>query len=452
MRFLGVDLGTTSLSAAMIDLETGKVLATRNRAHHAEVAPDAPGAHAQDPDALVAGARALIELCQTEFGDLAGIGVTGQMHGILYIDAGGRAVSPLYTWLDRQAERLAEGGKAYLELFAELTGEAVPLGYGAVTHFTQHRQGRIPDAAVSFCTAADYLVMRLAGLAQPLIDPTLAHSLGLFELEQNTFGASWTALGDRVRLPTLVTQGAVAGRLENTPVVTALADNQASFIGSVGESRRSVLVTLGTSGQVTCLGDAKPDSSPELELRPFPGGGYLFTGASLTGGKAFEVLTGLIDSVALRLTGERASDPYALLGGPDTVGPPYLRVDTRFAGSRGGAKSGGIHGITLANLTLEHLAYGFAQGVVDELYAFWTGAFTRAGVTAQITELVGSGNAVRQSRLVRERLGETFGLPLRLTQHAEEAAVGAALYAAAVVSDRPLGEVAQSVLRAGLLG
>ena len=98
------------------------------------------------------------------------------------------------------------------------------------------------------------------------------------------------------------------------------------------------------------------------------------------------------------------------------------------------------------NLTLPHLVYGFAQGVVDELHAFWTGAFWETGATAPITGLVGNGNALRRSVLVRERLSETFGLPLTLTEHQEEAAVGAALYAASVVRGEPLNRTTERVL------
>ena len=447
MRFLGLDLGTTSLSAAVVDLTAGAVLTTRSRRHGADLPADVPGSHRQDPDVLVAGASGLLRELAAETGPFAGVGVTGQMHGVLYTDAGGRAVSPVYTWLDRRAGMRGgrAGEKTYPELFADATGESVPLGYGALTHFTLQRTGRVPASATHLCTPADYLVMRLADLAQPVIDPTLAHSLGLFDLGRNTFAAGWSALESLVRLPAL-SGGVVVGHQGDVPVVTAIGDNQASFIGSVGNPRNTASVTLGTSGQVCCVSPARPaHSGPELEVRPFPGGSFLLVGASLTGGKALEVLANLIDSVAAALTGRRAEDPYALLEATSAP-PPYPVVDTRFAGSRGGAQAGAITGVTMENLTLPHLAYGFAQGVVDELHAFWAGAFAKAGATAGVTGLVGSGNALRRSTLVQERLSETFGLPLTLTEHPEEAAVGAALYAASVVRGEPLNRVTERVL------
>ena len=444
MRFLGLDLGTTSLSAAVVDLTAGAVLTTRSRRHGADLPADVPGSHRQDPDVLVAGASGLLRELAAETGPFAGVGVTGQMHGVLYTDAGGRAVSPVYTWLDRRAGA-RESERTYQELFADATGESVPLGYGALTHFTLQKTGLVPASATHLCTPADYLVMRLADLVEPVIDPTLAHSLGLFDLEQNTFTAGWGALESPVRLPVL-NGGVVVGHQGDIPVVTAIGDNQASLIGSAYDPRTTASVTLGTSGQVTCVSRVRPEhSGPEMEVRPFPGGGFLLVGASLTGGKAFEVLTGLIDSVAVALTGKPADDPYALLESVPAP-PPYPVVDTRFAGSRGGAQAGAITGVTMDNLTLPHLVYGFAQGVVDELHAFWTGAFTEAGATADITGLVGNGNALRRSALVRQRLSETFGLPLTLTEHQEEAAVGAALYAASVVRGEPLNRVTERVL------
>ena len=443
--YLGLDLGTTSVSAAVIDPETGHVLKTQSLPHHAEITADVPGAHTQDADTLVTQAQGLIAPLTAEFGSFSGIGVTGQMHGILYVDAEGKAVSPLFTWLDRQAEEKTQG-KSFLEHFQDLTGETVPMGYGAVTHFTQLQSGRIPETAASLCTAPDYLVMRLCGLENPTTDPTLAHSLGLFSLEQLSFKDEfWQVLGPNpVKLPTVSVYGGVAGKYGGVPVVTALGDNQASFIGSIGDPEHSVLVTLGTSGQVSRVTN-ELRYADGLETRPFPGDRFLLVGASLTGGKALEMLAKLIDEVAHKLTGEHLSDPYALLEpNPKSLKPPYLAVDTRFAGSRSskGAKAGSIRNLTPDNFTLGHLSYGFAQGVVDELDAFWQGGLE----TAETADLVGSGNVLRRSSLVRERLQETFGLPLSLTPYQEEAAVGAAIYAASTVQKEPLETTAKRVL------
>ena len=446
--YLGLDLGTTSVSAAVIDLETGHVLRTQSLPHHAAIMADVPGAHTQDADTLVTQAQRLVAPLTAEFGPFSGIGVTGQMHGILYVDAAGQAVSPLFTWLDRQAEGKNEG-KGYLEHFQDLTGEAVSTGYGAVTHFTQLRSGRIPKTAASLCTAPDYLVMRLCGLTHPLTDPTLAHSLGLFSLEQLSFKDKvWKELGSSpVKLPTVSVHSIVAGRYEGTPVVTALGDNQASFIGSIGDPERSALVTLGTSGQVSCVSN-ELKYADGLETRPFPDNRFLLVGASLTGGKALEMLAKLVAEIAYKLSGEHLADPYKLLeSDPGKLRAPYLEVNTRFAGSRSsvggetGARTGSIRNITPDNFTLEHLTYGFAQGVVDELYSFWQGGLK----TVNITNMVGSGNVLRRSSLVREQLQKTFGLPLTLTPHREEAAVGAALYAAATVQEEPLEAVSQKL-------
>ena len=449
MRYLGLDLGTTSVSAAVIDLQTGEVLTTYSRPHHAEMSTGVAGAHAQDPEILVTGAQGLIHTLTQEFGPFYGVGVTGQMHGILYVDAAGKAVSPVYTWLDRQAEEKDGQGKSCLERFQNATGEAVPSGYGAVTHFTQVQHGRVPETATSLCTAPDYLVMRLCSLKHPLTDPTLAHSLGLFDLEQLSFKSAWARLGEsRVQLPHVSVSGVVAGEYEGVPVITALGDNQASFVGSISDPEHSVLLTLGTSGQVSCVSN-ELKYADGLETRPFPGNRFLLVGASLTGGKALEMLAKLVDEIAYKLTGEHLGDPYKLLEvNPGKLKPPCLEVDTRFAGSRSstGAKAGAIGNITTDNFTLEHLTYGFTQGVVTELHTFWSEGFTAAGVTAGTTNVIGSGNALRRSALVRELVQETFALPLTLTSHQEEGAVGAAIYAASVVQKSPLETLSKGIL------
>lgn len=451
MRYLGLDLGTTSVSAAVIDLQAGGVLRSYSRPNHAEIPTEIAGAHAQDPEVLVKGAQELTRLLAPEFGPFSGIGVTGQMHGILYVDAAGQAVSPLFTWLDRQAEEIAED-RSHLELFQTATGETAPSGYGAVTHFTQVQTGRIPETAASLCTAPDYLVMRLCGLRHPLTDPTLAHSLGLFDIEQNTFTPGWAKLGEsRVKLPHVSAKGIVAGEYEGAPVVTAVGDNQASFIGSVSDPEHSVLLTLGTSGQVSCV-SSELKYAEGLETRPFPENRFLLVGASLIGGKALEMLANLVDEIAYKLTGEQLENPYGLLEvNPENLKPPYLEIDTQFAGSRSskGTKAGAIRNITPDNFTLEHLAYGFTQGVVDELYGFWRGGFTATGVTENVSEMIGSGNALRRSSLVMERLQATFGLPLSLTAHQEEGAVGVAIYAASTVQKEPLEAVSRKVLGSG---
>ncbi len=62
------------------------------------------------------------------------IGMTGQMHGMLYVDHRGEAVSPLYTWQDGNGNELTKDGRTYAEILGEATGTAAS-GYGLTTHY-----------------------------------------------------------------------------------------------------------------------------------------------------------------------------------------------------------------------------------------------------------------------------------------------------------------------------
>ena len=59
----------------------------------------------QDPQHILEKTRTLLEKILKEYPDIKAIGLTGQMHGILYVDVQGKHVSPLYTWQDGRGNK-----------------------------------------------------------------------------------------------------------------------------------------------------------------------------------------------------------------------------------------------------------------------------------------------------------------------------------------------------------
>ena len=98
MKTLGIDIGTTTISAAV--LEDGQFLASETRANGAFIPSALTCAREQDVEKITQTSLSVIETLFERYPDIHSIGVTGQMHGILYVDADGNAVSPLYTWQD----------------------------------------------------------------------------------------------------------------------------------------------------------------------------------------------------------------------------------------------------------------------------------------------------------------------------------------------------------------
>ena len=73
-------------------------------------------------------------------------------------------------------------------------------------------------------------------------------------------------------------------------VTAAIGDNQAAFLGAVGNREDTGLVNMGTGGQVSML-SRQYFAKDGIEARPFLGGGtYLLAGASLCGGRSYALL------------------------------------------------------------------------------------------------------------------------------------------------------------------
>ena len=130
----------------------------------------------------------------------------------------------------------------------------------------------------------------------------MAASSGVFNLLTNDWDADCLSRMDLPRslLPDVVPSGSLLGPLtpqaaERTglvagiPVFGGIGDNQASFLGSVASRDDSVLVNVGTGGQVA-MWSADFVHDRALETRPFPGGGFLLVAAGLSGGAAYATL------------------------------------------------------------------------------------------------------------------------------------------------------------------
>lgn len=447
---LGLDIGTTKLCAVAVQAESRQLLAVEDALNEAQL-PAEPDAAEQDARVILAQALALLArlLARPE---LAGarplaLGVTGQMHGVVLVDAAGTPLSPLITWQDGRGNRPAATGRTYAAELAQRLGDGAladtgctpASGYGAVTLLRLREEDLLPAGARAL-TIHDLLVRTLCGRA--LTDPTDAASWGIFDVRH---GARWLP-GASAALelpadifPEIAPTGSVAGGLlphvaaiigapTGLPVAVAIGDNQASFLASVPARAETVLLNLGTGGQMSVPVD-RYTSAPGLDTRPLLPGLWLLVGASLCGGRAYQVLERFFAAVGRELFGSdsaealyEAMNRLAAQANEDCGG---LTASTRFAGTRlDPAARGELHDIDIANLTPGNLTRAVIAGMVEELAEFYALA-QHAG--AHPTHLAASGNAVRRNPLVRQTIERRFNLPLHLPSFQEEAAVGAAL-------------------------
>ena len=102
MKAIGIDLGTTSISGILYDVSSKNLIKSLSKNSNAFIPTDNPWEKIQNAEKIIGVATEIInELVDT---DVAVIGVTGQMHGIVYYDNNGLAVSPLYTWQDGRGD------------------------------------------------------------------------------------------------------------------------------------------------------------------------------------------------------------------------------------------------------------------------------------------------------------------------------------------------------------
>lgn len=425
---IGLDIGTTSISAVAAEVSSGALLRSVTVPNDG-ILPSPDGvSRLQDPVRIVETALGLKESLAAEFSPVAAIGVTGQMHGILYLDRAGRAVSPLYTWQDGRGN-LPYGKSTYAAHLSTRSCYPLASGFGLVTHFINREQGLVPSEAVTFCTIQDYIALLLARRKTPLLHASDAASFGCFDLEAHTFDRfAMEKLGfDNAFLPAVTAETAIIGQDGSIRVAAAIGDNQASVLGSLRENA-DILVNIGTGSQVSAVVSA-PVPFPAGAVRPYVDGKFLLAGSPLCGGRAYALLHRFFARCA-ELFGGDGRDIYTVMNDMAAEQPEdhSLTVDTRFCGTRNDpALRGALSEISEDNFTPEQLTRGVLWGMTAEL----RGLYGEMPLLSPATGLVGSGNAVRKNPVLRRYLEEQFNLPLKLPVHREEAAFGAAVFAAA---------------------
>lgn len=112
MKLMGIDIGTTTISMILMDEESKEITAYETVSHDSFLAGELPEEKIQDPERIWKITKEKMDSMIHACGKPDGIGLTGQMHGMLYVDGRGNAVSPLYTWQDGSGNRPLKEGKA----------------------------------------------------------------------------------------------------------------------------------------------------------------------------------------------------------------------------------------------------------------------------------------------------------------------------------------------------
>ena len=429
MKIIGIDIGTTTISAVVMDPDSLAVVYKRTVKNNSFLPTQQPWQRIQDVQKIMNAAKALLEEILGFYDDISAIGLTGQMHGIVYVDRRGKTVSPLYTWQDGCGNLPCFDGRSICDLLAQDHGISASTGYGMVTYLYHSRQELVPRDAVSFCTVSDYLGMELTGRTAPLVHISQAAGMGLFDHKSMDFSREILAQNgaDPGLVPQVTPELTALGTFRGIPVCVSLGDNQTSFLGSVRDGADTVLVNVGTGSQVSVLSSRRYEGHG-IEARPLTKNSWLLVGAAICGGAAFAALEQFFRSYAVaagapdvpqfeimkRLLNQQADQAEA------------LTVKTTFLGTRENpSDTGAISGISMANFHPAALIRGTLNGMAKELYDFYRMLNEQAGISRH--KLVAAGNGIRRNEALQHILSDLFGLPLAVEQNEEEAALGAAI-------------------------
>jgi xylulokinase len=442
MKLIGIDVGTSGTRVLLID-EAGKVCGSIVRDHAPFRSPQAGWAE-QDPEnwwqATAEAIPALLHATLTAPEEITGVGLSGQMHGAVLLDAADRVLRPAIIWCDQRTASQAAWLTRRLgsEQIIRLTSNP------ALTNFTLTKllwvREHEPDLWRNFRSLLlpkDYVRFRLTG--ERAIDVADASGTLLLDVARRRWSNEMMAAAELPEsiLPRLYECHEVAGTVTaeaaaltglraGTPVVAGAGDQAAGALGMGIVRPGDVSATIGTSGVVFAATD-QPFLDPLGRLHTFchavPGGWHVM-GVTQAAGLSLrwfrDTFASVVDEDSYAHLGDSAAQipPGAegLLWAPYLMGErtPHLDPDAR----------GALVGLTPSHRA-PHIVRAIMEGVAFSLKDTLT-IFEEIGVPARAIRLGGGG---ARSPLWRQIQADVYGQPVEIVAAEEGAAYGAALLA-----------------------
>ncbi len=465
---LGIDLGTTGVKAALFAADDGHVLSSAfvdYPLYHPH-----PGWAEQNPADWWEATIAAIRICLAEssqYGvqpaDVKGIGLSGQMHGVVLLDGEGQVLCPCIIWADQRSDAECRwmtervGAARLIELVSNpaLTGFSAPK-----LLWIRNNEPAIFARARTMLLPKDYIRYRLTGaIAMEISD---AAGTCLLDVKHGVWSHEvLTAIEiDPSLVPPVVPSDAVCGTITGevaaltglrmgTPIAGGGADNACGAVGNGVVQAGLALVSIGTSGVVLAHADTPQvdTSGPVPRVHTFnsavPHAWYLMgvtQGAGLSlrwvrdniglPERALERWSG-VDAYDL-LTKEAASAPA---GSDGLLFLPYLQGE-RTPHLDAYARGGWI-GLT-ASHDRRHLVRAVLEGVAFSLKDCFS-IIREQGLQIEQVRATGGGG---KSPLWQQIIADILGVELVTTSAQEGPAFGAALLAGVASGLYPSVQVA----------
>lgn len=275
--YMGVDIGTSSAKFMLVD-ERGGGMGTHSVSYDCD-APQSGWAEIPPErwmEAVEEGAAALLSpLDEEERRSLAGIGITGQMHTTVFLDADGRSIRPAILWNDTRTLPLLAELRQSADAIPQTSGimQILSTGSPALNLLWFKREEPENFARLrTFLIGPDYIVHALTGAVGT--DFCEASTSSLYDFRTHTWSEEMRALlglsadiypairGSGIPVGTLRSEIAERwGLPADIPVVVGTGDNAAAaYANGIGRADGGGILSLGTSG-VLAFRRAQPDFS-----------------------------------------------------------------------------------------------------------------------------------------------------------------------------------------------
>ena len=442
--FIGIDSGTQSTKAIVLDLESGKVVAEARASY--TLIPNLPVGHMEQHPSAWTEALDKVILAVLEKVDraaVAGIGVSGQQHGFVPLDENGEVIRPAKLWCDTSTVPECEtimkklgGPKATLKK----TGNLVLAGFTAgkiawlkkkePANYRRLRHVLLPHDYLNFHLTGQYFMefgdasgtalmdVRKAAWSKAAIDaidPKLAQFLPKISQSHEAAGTLRPEIAEKYGLSTSVVVSAGGG------------DNMMGAIGTGNVESGVVTASFGTSGTIYAF-SKKPVCDPDGEIAAF---------CSSTGGWLPLLCTMNVTSVTEHMRNHFGWDVKTFDDQVATVpaGSDGLLLLPYYAGERTPnvpTGSGAFIGLNAKTNTQAHFARAAMEGATLGMN-YGLRRLADLGVKAKEIRVTGGG---AKSPVWRQLMADVFGTPVVGMVEDEGAALGGALQAAWALARR----------------
>jgi sugar (pentulose or hexulose) kinase len=456
MSFIGIDLGTSFIKGAVLNLETRELHHVRRTPFPAQLENTAPLACEFDPKEILAAVRALIAEMAPHAPDCEGMVMCSQMHGMVLMDDRGETRSNCVTWRDQRVVMPHPSGSgSYYQVLTrridpkhvKQLGNELDPGRPICYLFWFAEQGKL-EAGLAPVSLPDFVLNVLCGSA-PGVEITNAGAYGALNLETlNWHEEVIQELGlDHLHWPALRKPGEVVGHLNVqgmwVPCYTPVGDYQCALVGGLFGADE-VSLNIATGSQVSLMTPGL--TLGDYQTRPFFDGRFLNTFTYPPGGRALNVIVDLLCHVA-RSQGLDLRDPWdAIARAAEEVADTDLQVDLSFFPTPRGDR-GRIANIRGDNLTLGHLFRAAFKNMADNFYD----CAVRLSPEKSWKSLLFSGGLACKLEVLRRVIQQRFAASYRITPFEEDTLFGLLILASVFSGRAKSVEELTRELRAALL-